>query len=112
MGNAAAGSSSIMSFLPLIFLAFFFYFFMVKPQKKRQQQMQDMKSSLKVGDKVILYSGLVATIVSVDGDNLVLQSEPDNTSLTFKNWAVREVITQDDMMQEDDDVDEDEKDEE
>lgn len=112
MGSATAGSGSIMSFLPLIILATFFYFFMLRPQKKRQQQMQDMKSSLKTGDKVVLYSGLVATIVSVNEDELVLQSEPDNVSLTFKNWAIREVLTEDLEEDEDDTYEEDEKDEE
>ena len=104
MGSATAGSGSIMSFLPLIILATFFYFFMLRPQKKRQQQMQDMKSSL--------YSGLVATIVSVNEDELVLQSEPDNVSLTFKNWAIREVLTEDLEEDEDDTYEEEEKDEE
>ena len=89
--NAAAGGAGGLLF-PLVIMVAFFYFFIIKPQKKRQQQMEDMKSSLKVGDKVVLYSGLVAVIVAVEEDELILEVEPDNVRLRFKNWCIRNVV--------------------
>ena len=89
--NAAGAAGAGGLLFPLVIMVAFFYFFIIKPQKKRQQQMEDMKSALKVGDKVVLYSGLVAVIVAVEDDELILEVEPDNVRLRFKNWCVRNV---------------------
>ncbi|EFM40094.1 preprotein translocase, YajC subunit [Peptostreptococcaceae bacterium AS15] len=103
--NAAAGGAGGLLF-PLVIMVAFFYFFIIKPQKKRQQQMEDMKSSLKVGDKVVLYSGLVAVIVAVEEDELILEVEPDNVRLRFKNWCIRNVVADENEPVDDDNPDE------
>ena len=103
--NAAAGGAGGLLF-PLVIMVAFFYFFIIKPQKKRQQQMEDMKSSLKVGDKVVLYSGLVAVIVAIEGDELILEVEPDNVRLRFKNWCIRNVVADENEPVDDDNPDE------
>ena len=103
--NAAAGGAGGLLF-PLVIMVAFFYFFIIKPQKKRQQQMEDMKSSLKVGDKVVLYSGLVAVIVAIEEDELILEVEPDNVRLRFKNWCIRNVVADENEPVDDDNPDE------
>ena len=107
--TGAAGTTGGLLF-PLVLMAIFFYFFIIKPQKKRQQQAEDMKSALIVGDKVVLYSGLVAVIVGVEEDELILEVEPDNVRLRFKNWCVRNVVVADEDEPIDDDTDETEDD--
>lgn len=87
-------------FMPLIIMGFFLYFFVVRPQKKRQKEVTDMRSSLKVGDKVILYSGLNGTIIEIKDDLIVLECLPDNIKLTFKNWSIREVVFDDELEDE------------
>jgi len=103
--NAAAGGAGGLLF-PLVIMVAFFYFFIIKPQKKRQQQMEDMKSSLKVGDRVVLYSGLVAVIVAIEEDELILEVEPDNVRLRFKNWCIRNVVADENEPVDDDNPDE------
>lgn len=80
----------------------------MKPQKKRQKEVMDMRSSLKVGDTVILYSGLIGLIIEIKDDTMVLECAPDNTHLTFKNWSVREVVIND--TDDDDEIEEDDED--
>ena len=65
-----------------------------------------MKSALKVGDKVVLYSGLVAVIVAVEEDELILEVEPDNVRLRFKNWCIRNVVADEKETVDDDNPDE------
>ncbi|EHL17055.1 preprotein translocase, YajC subunit [Peptoanaerobacter stomatis] len=105
-GANAAGSLGM--FFPLILMGFFLYFFVMKPQKKRQKEVMDMRSSLKVGDTVILYSGLIGLIIEIKDDTMVLECAPDNTHLTFKNWSVREVVIND--TDDDDEIEEDDED--
>jgi preprotein translocase, yajC subunit len=105
-GANAAGSLGM--FFPLILMGFFLYFFVMKPQKKRQKEVMDMRSSLKAGDTVILYSGLIGLIIEIKGDTMVLECAPDNTHLTFKNWSVREVVIND--TDEDDEIEDDDED--
>jgi preprotein translocase, yajC subunit len=104
--NAAGAAGAGGLLFPLVIMVAFFYFFIIKPQKKRQQQMEDMKSALKVGDKVVLYSGLVAVIVAVEEDELILEVEPDNVRLRFKNWSVRNVVADENEPADDDNPDE------
>ena len=104
--NAAGAAGAGGLLFPLVIMVAFFYFFIIKPQKKRQQQMEDMKSALKVGDKVVLYSGLVAVIVEVEEDELILEVEPDNVRLRFKNWCIRNVVADEKEAVDDDNPDE------
>ena len=109
MANSGANAAgSLGMFFPLILMGFFLYFFVMKPQKKRQKEVMDMRSSLKVGDTVILYSGLIGLIIEIKDDTMVLECAPDNTHLTFKNWSVREVVIND--TDDDDEIEEDDED--
>ncbi|MBO3747704.1 preprotein translocase subunit YajC [Streptosporangiaceae bacterium NEAU-GS5] len=58
----------------LLFAAF--YFLLIRPQRKRQQEQLQMQSSLGVGTRVMTTTGLFATVVGFDGDDVVLEIAP------------------------------------
>ncbi len=49
------------------------WFFMIRPQRKREKNMRDMQSSLKIGDNIMISSGLFGKIVSVGEDCFVIE---------------------------------------
>lgn len=63
--DSATRQNPIVAFLPLIIIFIIFYLFLIRPQQKRQKQLQQMIESLKVGDEVILASGIYGRIERV-----------------------------------------------
>jgi preprotein translocase subunit YajC len=59
-----------LGFFAILFV--FAYFMLIRPQMKAQKERQATIKSLKEGDKVVLVSGVYATIVKVDDSEDVL----------------------------------------
>ncbi|MER7364985.1 preprotein translocase subunit YajC [Nonomuraea wenchangensis] len=64
------------SILPLILLVVVFYFLLIRPQRKRQQEAIQMQNSLTPGSRVMTTTGLFATVVAVDNEDVVLEVAP------------------------------------
>jgi preprotein translocase subunit YajC len=73
MGQPAGGAGQgnpLLTFLPLILVFVVFYFFMIRPQMKKQKEMNNYRSSLKKGDKIVTTGGIYGRIYEVK-DNYV-----------------------------------------
>ena len=74
MGQPASGggqTNPLVTFLPLILVFVVFYFFMIRPQMKKQKEMNNYRSSLQKGDKVITTGGIYGRVTEVK-DNFVM----------------------------------------
>jgi len=67
----------MVGFLVLMFVGF--YFLLIRPQRKRQQDQAKMASELKVGDRIITWSGIYGEIISADEDTIVIKVESGAT---------------------------------
>jgi preprotein translocase subunit YajC len=98
MGNfeavdaASKSSSSSLTFPILIVLVFVgFYFLMIRPQRRRQQQAAQKQNTVTPGARVRTTAGMYATVVAVDGDDVVLEVAP-NIEVRYLKRAIMEVI--------------------
>jgi preprotein translocase subunit YajC len=98
MGNftavdaATRSSSSSLTFPILIVLVFVgFYFLMIRPQRRRQQQAAQNQNTVTPGARVRTTAGMYATVVAVDGDDVVLEVAP-NIEVRYLKRAIMEVI--------------------
>lgn len=82
-GGAAA---SLMSFLPIIIIFVIFYFLLIRPQQKKQKQHMAMLDALKAGDSVVTNAGIIGTIVSVDGNIIVVDLGAGNKVQVIKGY--------------------------
>ena len=90
--EAASKSSSSLTFPILIVLVFVgFYFLMIRPQRRRQQQAAQKQSTVTPGARVRTTAGMYATVVAVDGDDVVLEVAP-NIEVRYLKRAIMEVI--------------------
>ncbi|WP_379513997.1 preprotein translocase subunit YajC [Nonomuraea insulae] len=80
------------SILPLILLVVVFYFLLIRPQRKRQQEAAKMQNSLAPGSRVMTTTGLFATVVAVDNEDVVLEVAPGIETRWVKA-AIGRVIT-------------------
>ena len=73
----------------VIALAFIIGMMFVNGRKRKKAQ-AEMQSAIKVGAYVLLHSGILGTIVSLDEKNAVVETTP-GTQLTVVTGAVRSV---------------------
>ncbi len=61
-------------FLPLVLMFGAFYLLILMPQKKENKRLSNLVESLKVGDKVSTFSGIIGTVESIKEDTVVIKS--------------------------------------
>ncbi|MBO4654123.1 MAG: preprotein translocase subunit YajC [Bacteroidales bacterium] len=85
-GQGAAGSGS-MTLIFILLLLLIFYFFMIRPQQKKQKQIEEYRSKLAKGDKIITIGGLHGKIVDVQERVFVIEIA-DGVKITIEKSAV------------------------
>jgi preprotein translocase subunit YajC len=63
---------------------------LVQQNRKRKKDTENLLSSLAVGAKVILHSGIKGTVTEINGDDLIIESTP-KTKLVVVRGAVRAI---------------------
>ncbi len=102
---AAAKSGSSPTFLIIIVVIIgLMYFLVMRPGRKRQQRTQQQQNQVQPGARVRTTAGMYATVVAVDGDDVILEVAPD-VEVRYMKRAVMEVIG--DATTVDDETDED-----
>lgn len=69
--GAAGQANPMVTFLPLILVFVVMYLFMIRPQVKKQKELNQYRSSLKRGDRVVTTGGIYGKIHEVR-DNCVI----------------------------------------
>ncbi|HEY3528342.1 MAG TPA: preprotein translocase subunit YajC [Nocardioides sp.] len=79
-------------FLILLALALLFWFAMIRPQQRRQRALGQMQRELSVGDEVMLTSGIIGVLRSLDEKTVQLEVS-DGVNLRVVRAAVGQVTT-------------------
>jgi preprotein translocase subunit YajC len=83
--------------LPIILMFVVLYLFLFRGQRKQEKKRKDMISELKKGDRVMTIGGMIARVVSIEGDEVVLKiDESANVKATYSKKAIQEVLDRDD----------------
>ena len=89
---ASKSSGSALTFPILIVLVFVgFYFLMIRPQRRRQKAVQQQQKTVAPGARVRTTAGMYATVIEVDGDDVVLEVAP-GIEVRYLKRAIMEVI--------------------
>ena len=73
--------------MPFIMIGAIFYFLILMPMKRRQKKVQQFQEALKVGDKVVLTSGIHGLITRVS-DNVVQLQIADRVRIDVSRAAI------------------------
>ena len=100
-----AASSSGSSFNPtslilILVVVVGVYMLMIRPQRRRQQQAQQQQNTVRPGARVRTTAGMYATVVDVDGDDVVLEVAP-GVEVRYMRRAVMDVVSPGDEPAED-----------
>ncbi|MBU3804429.1 MAG: preprotein translocase subunit YajC [Candidatus Cellulosilyticum pullistercoris] len=71
--QASAGGSLASMLVIYAVIIGLMWFFLIRPQKKQQKQIEEMQNSIKVGDSVLLNSGMYGKVLDIIGDTLIVE---------------------------------------
>ncbi|MBR4863832.1 MAG: preprotein translocase subunit YajC [Oscillospiraceae bacterium] len=87
--TAEAGGANMTSFIiTIVAMIGIFYFMLIRPENKRKKEAEELRSSVKVGDRVTTIGGITGTVVSVKDDKFVLETGADQVRIEFLKWAL------------------------
>ena len=86
--NTGGTGDLLMTLLPLILMFVVFYFILIRPENKRKKEAEQMRSSMKNGDKITTIGGITGTVVDVKEDKFVIESGADRVRIEFEKWAL------------------------
>ena len=78
------GSSMVM----LVVMLAVFYFMLIRPENKRKKEAEEMRSSVKTGDKITTIGGIVGTVVNVKESKIVIETGADQVRIELEKWAI------------------------
>ena len=84
--TATAGMGS--SIFMLVAMFAIFYFMLIRPENKRKKEAEQMRSSVRTGDKIVTIGGIVGTVVNVKESRIVLETGADQVRIELEKWAI------------------------
>ena len=84
--DAMGGMGSTL--LMLVMMIAVFYFMLIRPENKRKKEAEQMRSSVKTGDKITTIGGITGTVVNVKDSRIVLETGADQVRIELEKWAI------------------------
>ena len=82
-------SGGLMGMIPMLILMIaVFYFMLIRPENKRKKEAEELRTNLKVGDKVTTIGGITGTVVNVKEDKFVMETGADQVRIELQKWAL------------------------
>ena len=92
---ASKSSSGSLNILLIIVVLFgVLYFVMIRPQRNRQRKAQEQANAVAPGSRVRTTAGMYATVVGVDGDDVILEVAP-GVEVRYIKRAIMQVLPSD-----------------
>lgn len=82
--SAGMGSTVIM----LVLMIAIFYFMLIRPENKRKKEAEQMRSTVRKGDKITTIGGICGTVVDVKESRIVLETGADQVRIELEKWAI------------------------
>jgi preprotein translocase subunit YajC len=99
---AASGSKGFnpSTLILIVIVIAAFYFLMIRPQQRRKQAAAQQQNTVSPGARVRTTAGMYATVVAVDGDDVILEVAP-GTEVRYMKRAIMDVVSPGDTVDED-----------
>ena len=66
-----------------------FYFMIIRPENKRKKQAENMRNSLKKGERITTIGGMVGRIVQVNDATVVFETSEDRVRIEIAKWGIQ-----------------------
>ena len=86
--TTGTGPDMMSTILMLVVMLGIFYFMLIRPENKRKKEAEQMRNSLKTGDKITTIGAIMGTVVSIKDDKFVIETSADQVRIEFAKWAL------------------------
>ena len=86
--TATAGAGMGSTLIMMVLMIAIFYFMLIRPENKRKKEAEQMRSSVKKGDKITTIGGSTGTVVDVKETRIVLETGADQVRVELEKWAI------------------------
>ena len=86
--DAAAAGGMGSTIVMMVAMLAIFYFMLIRPENKRKKEAEQMRSSVRKGDKITTIGGIIGTVVDVKENNIVIETSADQVRIEFAKWAI------------------------
>ena len=86
--TATATTGTASSLIMLVLMFAIFYFMLIRPENKRKKEAEQMRSSVRNGDKIVTIGGIVGTVVNVKENRIVIETGADQVRIELEKWAI------------------------
>ena len=86
--DAAAAGGMGGTMVMLVLMIALMYFMLIRPENKRKKEAEQMRNSVKTGDKIVTIGGIVGTVVNVKDSKIVIETGADQVRIELEKWAI------------------------
>ena len=86
--TAAAPGGMASPLIMMVLMFAIFYFMLIRPENKRKKEAEQMRSSVRTGDKIVTIGGIVGTVVNVKESRIVIETGADQVRIELEKWAI------------------------
>ena len=77
------------SIMLIVIMIAVFYFMIIRPENKRKKRAEEMRNSLKKGERVTTIGGMVGRVVQVNDTTIVFETSEDRVRIEIAKWGIR-----------------------
>ena len=88
LSATATGASMGSTLLMMVLTIAIFYFMLIRPENKRKKEAEQMRSTVRKGDKITTIGGICGTVVDVKESRIVLETGADQVRIELEKWAI------------------------
>ena len=83
-----AGTGMGSTLIMMVVMIGVFYFMLIRPENKRKKEAEQMRSSVRTGDKIVTIGGIIGTVVNVKESRVVIETGADQVRIELEKWAI------------------------
>lgn len=77
------------SMILLLVMIAVFYLLIIRPENKRKKQAEEMRNSLKKGERITTIGGMVGKVVQVNDNTIVFETSEDRVRVEIAKWGIQ-----------------------
>lgn len=75
--------------LMIVAMVAIFYFLLIRPENQRKKKAEEMRNSIKKGQRITTIGGLMGKVVQVNDNSLVFETSEDRVRIEIAKWGVQ-----------------------
>ena len=81
------------SLLMIVAMLAIFYFMLIRPEQKRKKQAEEMRNSIKKGERITTIGGMTGKVVQINDATIVFETGEDRVRIEIAKWGIQSTET-------------------